>query len=231
MANSATTNSPKIVTLRNPLFQQASNDTQRQQQQQQQLRNQLPLDVNQPAAIIKNENGMFTIRNIALHQALTNGVGTNFRQYSSDIYGVAEPAAPVSNFSYFSDGLSGPSVQPPHLHPQTQSQPQPQPPQLHSQSIEISTPISSAACTAIVSEVKSAQQMKNNLTWNSSLSSQPFTAANGDIFNNMSHLNPQQSRSYSPFDYGFNSDFVGASPTPHSQPTPNYFTDNFIFPI
>lgn len=32
------------------------------------------LPLNQPAAIIKNENGMYTIRNPALHQAVTNGL-------------------------------------------------------------------------------------------------------------------------------------------------------------
>ncbi|EDW24868.1 GL24379 [Drosophila persimilis] len=39
-----------------------------------------------PAAIIKNENGMFTIRNPALHQAVTNGLAMGgFRQFGSNV--------------------------------------------------------------------------------------------------------------------------------------------------
>lgn len=91
----------KIVTLRNPLFQ--GNDVSRSQQPMPlQQRNQLPLNINQPASIIKNDNGMFTIRNMALHQAITNGVGQNYRPYAGEMYQAQD--SKVDNYSYFSDG-------------------------------------------------------------------------------------------------------------------------------
>jgi len=92
------------------------------------------MSLDQPAAIIKNENGMFTIRNPALHQAVTNGLAMGgYRQFGGNVNyytpqeAVAEAAraaqqklqqqqqagsaAPVahgggdsSNFSYFSSG-------------------------------------------------------------------------------------------------------------------------------
>ncbi|KAJ6638598.1 Protein FAM193A [Pseudolycoriella hygida] len=63
---------PKVVTLRNPLFH-ANNEILRQPMPA--MAAQLPVQIDQPAAIIKNETtGMFTIRNPALHQALSNGV-------------------------------------------------------------------------------------------------------------------------------------------------------------
>ncbi|KRK03562.1 uncharacterized protein LOC6536896 isoform X1 [Drosophila yakuba] len=88
--------------------------------------------MDQPAAIIKNENGMFTIRNPALHQAVTNGLAMGgYRQFGSNVNyytpqeAVAEAAratqqkqqqqqasaatvghggSSTSNFSYFSSG-------------------------------------------------------------------------------------------------------------------------------
>jgi len=98
------------------------------------------MSLDQPAAIIKNENGMFTIRNPALHQAVTNGLAMGgYRQFGGNVNyytpqeAVAEAAraaqqklqqqqqagsaAPVahgggdsSNFSYFSSGSVAPSV-------------------------------------------------------------------------------------------------------------------------
>ncbi|XP_068152169.1 uncharacterized protein [Drosophila tropicalis] len=45
-----------------------------------------PMAMDQPAAIIKNENGMFTIRNPALHQAVTNGLSMGgYRQFGSNV--------------------------------------------------------------------------------------------------------------------------------------------------
>lgn len=45
-----------------------------------------PMPMDQPAAIIKNENGMFTIRNPALHQAVTNGLAMGgYRQFGSNV--------------------------------------------------------------------------------------------------------------------------------------------------
>ncbi|XP_017039941.1 uncharacterized protein LOC108087192 isoform X2 [Drosophila ficusphila] len=89
-----------------------------------------PMAMDQPAAIIKNENGMFTIRNPALHQAVTNGLAMGgYRQFGSNVNyytpqeAVAEAARATqqkqqqqqlaaeigsgnntSNFSYFSSG-------------------------------------------------------------------------------------------------------------------------------
>lgn len=53
------------------------------------------LPVDQPAAIIKNENGMYTIRNPALHQAVTNGlVLGGYRQFGNvNFYTPQEAAA------------------------------------------------------------------------------------------------------------------------------------------
>lgn len=66
----------KLVTLRNPMFQQQHQDVRKQIAAPVVApRQQLPLNIDQPAAIIKNENGMFTIRNPALHQALSQNVG------------------------------------------------------------------------------------------------------------------------------------------------------------
>ncbi|XP_032578790.1 uncharacterized protein LOC6606589 isoform X2 [Drosophila sechellia] len=92
------------------------------------------MSLDQPAAIIKNENGMFTIRNPALHQAVTNGLAMGgYRQFGGNVNyytpqeAVAEAARAAqqklqqqqasaaavghgggdsSNFSYFSTGNS-----------------------------------------------------------------------------------------------------------------------------
>lgn len=224
-----TENNPKMVTLRNPLFQTGHNPM-HPNTTQPQARNTIPYNMNPAASIIKNENGMYTIRNTALHQALSNGVGSNFRQYSSDMYSqMDQPTTAHLNaqppqqhgpgsFSYFSDGMSGSGAQ--------LTNDLPPPMAKHSQQ------------TAIGSEIKNAQQMKS-MPWNGAVISKPSpsssssgaVSANGDLFNKMSHLNPQQTRSYSPFDpmpsYGFNSDFIGSSPTPHSQPsTSGYYNSN-----
>lgn len=237
---------PKIVTLRNPLFQ-AGNDPIASAAQPQ-MRNSMPLNMNQAASIIKNENGMFTIRNTALHQALSNGVGNNFRQYSGEMYAPTEPTQPQhhsqsqgphqppqsqpqgqDNFSYFSDGMSGHGSHGAHggAHSAHGAQQQ--------SSMPTQTAAPAQTCTmAIGSELKNAHM--KGMPWNGTvISKQPSSNANGDIFNNMSHLNPQQSRSYSPFDaipsYGFNSDFIGSSPTPHSQPsTSTYFNNGGGYP-
>lgn len=102
MSNGQNDGQTKIVTLRNPLFQssdpQSMPPTMPMQQQ-----NQASMNINQPASIIKNDNGMFTIRNMALQQALSNGMGQNYmRPYSGDIY---QP--PADNYSYFSNNSIG----------------------------------------------------------------------------------------------------------------------------
>ncbi|XP_059621593.1 axoneme-associated protein mst101(2)-like isoform X2 [Phlebotomus argentipes] len=95
--------SSKIITLRNPMFH-AVTDAIRHQSIPMRPQSVPGMTGDPPAAIIKNENGMFTIRNPALHQALSSGVGTNFRQYSPNVYC---PTDGQENFSYFSDGLGG----------------------------------------------------------------------------------------------------------------------------
>lgn len=220
---SSNSNQNKIVTLRNPLFQQAvgahdGRDGGMHTQSAYQ-RNQMPAtNVNQHASIIKNENGMFTIRNPALHQQLTNAVSTQYRPYGSDMFPHEMKSA---NFSYFSESAN--SMAPGRL-PTAPSyaQPIPMPPSrntMHQQQ---------KSTQAIGSEIKSAHQLKN-MPWYatnqqpqqplpSKQPTQMSSSQNGDIFANLSHLNPQ--RSYSPFDastnYGFNSDFIGASPTPRT---------------
>lgn len=95
----------------------------------------LPMD--QPAAIIKNENGMFTIRNPALQQAVANGLAMGgYRQFGNVNYytpqeAVAEAARATQNsvntkgninvhqisanesstFSYFSNSSNEPTPQ------------------------------------------------------------------------------------------------------------------------
>lgn len=67
-AKNGNSNQSEIVTLRNPIFQQAKGGEMplNLAGNCMQIKS-LPMD--QPAAIIKNENGMFTIRNPALHRA------------------------------------------------------------------------------------------------------------------------------------------------------------------
>lgn len=208
-----------IVTLRNPLFQGASDANRAQQAMPLQQRNQVPLNINQPASIIKNDNGMFTIRNTAMHQALSNGVAQNYRPYSSEMY-QPHDMKPVDNYSYFS-GVPNPSP----------SQPQPPPPPAPVQAPIPSNGISassSSSSSSMASDVlrqqqtviapkpsrkaigserkgeqhKPAQQLFSNMNMN------------GEMFNSM-HLEPK--RSYPSFDSsanfqgGFNSDFIGAA--------------------
>lgn len=211
----ANPNQNKIVTLRNPLFQQAAppNDTRSSGMHAQPAyqRNQMPaMNVNQHASIIKNENGMFTIRNPALHQQLTNTVNTQYRPYASELF---PHEVKPDNFSYFSENVN-PLATGRLPNAPSYAQPIPMPP-----SSKISHHQQQKSTQAIGSEIKSAHQIKN-MPWypvNQQQQQPKQPTQNGDIFTNLSHLNPQ--RSYSPFDastnYGFNSDFIGASPTPH----------------
>lgn len=201
----------KIVTLRNPLFQQASaaNDAQGSGMHAQPAyqRNQMPaMNVNQHASIIKNENGMFTIRNPALHQQLTNSVNTQYRPYASELF---PHEVKPDNFSYFSENMN-PLAAGRHPNAPSYAQPIPMPP-----SSKTSQHQQQKSTQAIGSEIKNAHQIKN-MPWypvNQQQQQPKQPTQNGDIFNNLSHLNPQ--RSYSPFDastnYGFNSDFISAS--------------------
>lgn len=68
----ATNQHPKLATLR--LQFHANNEVLRQTMPGPgRPAAQLPVQIDQPAAIIKIENGMFTIRNPPLHQAISNG--------------------------------------------------------------------------------------------------------------------------------------------------------------
>uniref|UniRef100_A0A1I8MIB8 Uncharacterized protein n=1 Tax=Musca domestica TaxID=7370 RepID=A0A1I8MIB8_MUSDO len=95
---------PKMITLRNPMFHGSSTGAPATILPQAGLMQGRPLDaypiaaplpVDQPAAIIKNENGMYTIRNPALHQAVTNGlVLGGYRQFGNvNFYTPQEAAA------------------------------------------------------------------------------------------------------------------------------------------
>lgn len=217
-----TSGQPKIVTLRNPLFQGANDANRAQQAMPLQQRNQVPLNINQPASIIKNDNGMFTIRNTALHQALSNGVAQNYRPYSSEMY-QPHDMKPVDNYSYFS-GAPNPSP----------SQPPPPPVQAPIPSNGISAS-SSSSSSSLASDVLRQQtviapkpsrkaigsERKGNLGSERACSEhkppqQLFSNMNmnGEMFNSM-HLEPK--RSFSSFDAsanfkgGFNSDFIGAA--------------------
>ncbi|XP_065371189.1 uncharacterized protein LOC135963317 isoform X2 [Calliphora vicina] len=86
---------PKMITLRNPMFHSGSTAAATPMLQQPVLLPGRPVDgfpmpaplpVDQPAAIIKNENGMYTIRNPALHQAVTSGLAMGgYRQFGGNV--------------------------------------------------------------------------------------------------------------------------------------------------
>lgn len=191
---------PKIVTLRNPFFHQ--NDT------SDGMRSQMPSDRassqtnngNQLASITKNENGIYTIRNTAFQNALSNGMPSPYR-YSTDVY--PKQTSKPDNFSYFTSNTND---------------------------------APNKSTQAIGSEIRNANQVKNKPWYpinNQQQQQQQHShhrqqqqttrqSPNNDLFGNMSHLSSR--RPYSPFDsntnYGFNSDFIGASQTPYSQAPP-----------
>lgn len=244
--NTATNGSnPKLVTLRNPLFQQQQASEARKQTAATPVTaaRQLPLNIDQPAAIIKNENGMFTIRNPALHQALSqnpniagsNGLKPSFVQNFNTPppqpqmhQSISNPTPHQQQQSHYGVQLTQP---PSHHHFQM-----PQPSQdnfsFFSDSATTLNPISKPT-TAIGSEVKNAQQQrKQQMAWHqqqqqSAPNSTSNGSLNGDIFNHLNNLNPQQSfaaTSPSLSNYSFNSDFIGASgistPPPLQHPSP-----------
>ncbi|XP_036324476.1 uncharacterized protein LOC118737812 [Rhagoletis pomonella] len=95
---------PKMITLRNPMFHGGAASAAATILQQQPglipgrptggLPLAAPIPMDQPAAIIKNENGMFTIRNPALHQAVTSGLALGgYRQFGNVSYYTPQEAA------------------------------------------------------------------------------------------------------------------------------------------
>ncbi|KAH8264160.1 hypothetical protein KR038_003883 [Drosophila bunnanda] len=91
-----------IITLRNPMFHQGNNGSAASGGMLPPNPNPIPsvrnfpgaglpiaappMAMDQPAAIIKNDNGMFTIRNPALHQAVTNGLAMGgYRQFGNNV--------------------------------------------------------------------------------------------------------------------------------------------------
>lgn len=232
---------PKIVTLRNPLFQGANDASRGPQAMPLQQRNQVPLNINQPASIIKNDNGMFTIRNTALHQALSNGVAQNYRPYSSEMY-QPQPQQPqpqpqpqpqsqpqpqhdmkVDNYSYFS-GVA--------------NQPPPQPvaaPIVPSNGTSASSSSSSSMASDVLRQTVSAPKptrkaigserrgCSDRVSNEHKQQQQLYSGMNGDMYNSM-HMDSKRS-SYSSFDGsanftgGFNSDFIGAAQSNASIPT------------
>lgn len=202
MPADSTSQHPKLVTLRNPLFH-ANNEVIRQPIPAGINRPaaQIPVQIDQPAAIIKNDNGMFTIRNPALHQAISNGVLSS--------------GAP-GNRSY------GPE------HNYIVPEPTPQDDTFFNQnSVQTNNGIPCAPkhTTAIGSEVKHAQQKKQQqkkqqqMLWpgnNIGLRNATASAtSDSPVFNNINNAKNQPSQAFTQYDnqspYGFN-EFYGASP-------------------
>lgn len=215
----ATNQHPKLVTLRNPLFH-ANNEVLRQPMPAvSRPAAQIPVQIDQPAAIIKNDNGMFTIRNPALHQAMSNGVlssgAPGNRSYGPEHnYIVPEPAQPEDTFFN-------------HNSVQTNS----------------SVPCGPKHTVAIGSEVKHAQQKKQQqkkqqqMLWPGNNIGLRNTTATGTsdspVFNNINNLKNPPSQAFTSYDnqspFGFN-EFYGAPPVtsvPVSTPAQgNFYNGN-----
>lgn len=230
---------PKIVTLRNPLFQGANDASRGQQAMPLQQRNQVPLNINQPASIIKNDNGMFTIRNTALHQAfMSNGVAQNYRPYSNEMY-QPQPqqqqqqqpqpqqhdSMKADNYSYFSGVANQP---PPPQQPVA-------PPIVPSNGTSASSSSSSSMASDVLRQTVTAPKptrkaigserrgCSDRVSNEHKQQQQLYSGMNGDMYNSM-HMDSKRS-SYSSFDGsanftgGFNSDFIGAAQSNASIPT------------
>lgn len=204
---------PKIVTLRNPLFQATSDPSRTQPPMPLQQRNQVPLNINQPASIIKNDNGMYTIRNMALQQAVSNGVAPNYRPYTSEMmYQPQEIKQQHDNYSWQSFSSSNPNN---------------------------ATTSTNGSSTAIgqddVQIAKNIGPIGGELQQRKQQQSSYAGMNGGDMFNSM-HMDTK--RPYSAFDvsssYGFNSDFIGSAPNNATIPTTlqsQYYHVNGGFPF
>lgn len=219
---------PQLVTLRNPMFQPngipapPSNVTFTPTS----LPPNIPLppmNIDQPAAIIKNNNGMFTIRNPALHEAMIQQMPNPTASapgypvfprhlppppiHNTTVPPPSNNNVPISrhqdNYSFFSD----------HHQPEvtTQSKPPTQ---------------------AIGSEIK--QRLQQTASWSHQQNSVPPPSAVGsssvggsDLFNHLNNLNHHQPFARAPpSPYSFNSDFVGATTNGiSSSPVPSFYNN------
>ncbi|XP_063706881.1 uncharacterized protein LOC134835830 [Culicoides brevitarsis] len=80
--NNENVSNNNMVTLKNPMFDSVSQTISKKAASVMSNRAPIP-SYDQPAAIIKNENGMFTIRNPALHQAISHGQVNTLPHYST----------------------------------------------------------------------------------------------------------------------------------------------------
>lgn len=207
----------KLVTLRNPLFH-GNSELRQPMPTIGRSAAQLPLQIDQPAAIIKNDNGMFTIRNPALHQAISNGVlsGNGSRSSYGPEHNYIVPEA-IQNDSFYSNNstATNSSGAPKHT-------------------------------VAIGSEVKHAQQKKQQqnkqqqqqqMLWSGNniggiRNPASSTTSDSPVFNNIGNMKNQSNQAFSSYDnqspYGFN-DFFGTSPVTvpaTSQGQGNYYNGN-----
>uniref|UniRef100_A0A336LHX8 CSON002396 protein n=1 Tax=Culicoides sonorensis TaxID=179676 RepID=A0A336LHX8_CULSO len=200
-----------IVTLKNPMF---SNVTQQVKKQQSNIVHPPPppMSYDQPAAIIKNENGMFTIRNPALHQALAQGQPNTLPHYSN-----------YKNNSNCSTSLNGQSIDDvPYIGDITQNDDR-----------KCKSVIGSEIKTA--HQIKQAQKEQQHSHWGGCCDTSSMFGITQNSFgvnSNTGSIN----KSYSPFEVpksncniaapgGFNSDFVGAR-YGNDYSTQNYFSSN-----
>lgn len=98
--------STNIVTLRNPMFHGLPDGIQNMPPANPLMNqtNRINLGYDQPAAIIRNENGMFTIRNPALHQALaSNTMNQQFNQMSNNSNNTNPNVMKSENLGYLTD--------------------------------------------------------------------------------------------------------------------------------
>ena len=207
--NAANNKGSNIVTLRNPMFHGVNTGIAPPHAQGLGAigSNRMNMGYDQPAAIIKNENGMFTIRNPALHQALSSqNPNSGYRPFNNQ-------SGYISNEmiqQHQQQQQQQKQAQQAHLQQQQQQQ-QGQYSYMHPDSLNYLSEGTSShtnemrKCnTAIGSEMKNAQKQKKQQQQNW----QPINGG-GDIFSSMA-----KQRCYSPFEglpYGLTSDFLATA--------------------
>lgn len=221
---------PQLVTLRNPMFQPNGIPSPNVTFTPTALPPNIPMHIDQPAAIIKNNNGMFTIRNPALHEAMIQHLPNNPSAATTPsaypVFPKHLPPPPIlqpsvvpppptntapigrhqDNYSFFSD------------HHQTDPLVQNKPP-----------------TQAIGSEIK--QRMQQTAWPQQQNSAQLPTSTIGglsngggsstDLFNHLNNLNHQPPFARAPpSPYSFNSDFVGNTTNGMSStPSPSFYNN------